>query len=204
MVDAGRILIMPKGAWNNLIAYEMLDVVTQDNMAYIARQSSVGVSPKNDSTYTYWQPFGTAVTPDGTTIVIDGNNNFAVNIDNSTIKYDSTEDYVCVDASEINISDLGDITIASPTAGQVIAYDGVTNKWKNITMSLDTTLSGTLAAGATTLTFTDASIGNNSIISIFTDPYGIVPTDAVQSGTTVTLTFDPQSSAVGVKIVVKN
>ena len=87
MVDAGRILIMPKGIWSNLVSYEMLDVVTQDNIAYLARQSSVGVSPKNDSSYTYWQPFGTSVTPDGETIIMDSTDNLAVNLDNKSLIY---------------------------------------------------------------------------------------------------------------------
>lgn len=118
MVDAGRILIMPKGIWSNLVSYEMLDVVTQDNIAYLARQSSVGVSPKNDSSYTYWQPFGTSVTPDGETIIMDStdnltvnldnksliyNDNITVNIDNKSLVYDDTNMYVkvAIDGSTI-------------------------------------------------------------------------------------------------------
>ena len=149
MVDAGRILIMPKGIWSNLVSYEMLDVVTQDNIAYLARQSSVGVSPKNDSSYTYWQPFGTSVTPDGETIIMNSAGNITANIDNksliyddvnmyvkvaidgSTIKYDSTHGYLYVDASNFNINDLNNISITSPTNGQTLVYDSTTQKWKN-------------------------------------------------------------------------
>ena len=149
MVDAGRILIMPKGIWSNLVSYEMLDVVTQDNIAYLARQSSVGVSPKNDSSYTYWQPFGTSVTPDGETIIMNSAGNITANIDNksliyddvnmyvkvaidgSTIKYDSTHGYLYVDASNFNINDLNNIAITSPENGQTLVYDSTTQKWKN-------------------------------------------------------------------------
>lgn len=67
-----------------------------------------------------------------------------------------------------------------------------------------TTLTATLAAGATTLTFTDSSIGDDSFCDIYTDPYGVVPINAVQSGTTVTLTFDPQENAVTVKLIIRN
>ena len=149
MVDAGRILIMPKGIWSNLVSYEMLDVVTQDNIAYLARQSSVGVSPKNDSSYTYWQPFGTSVTPDGETIIMNSAGNITANIDNksliyddvnmyvkvaidgSTIKYDNSNGYLYVDASNFNINDLNNIAITSPANGQVLVYDSTTQKWKN-------------------------------------------------------------------------
>lgn len=149
MVDAGRILIMPKGIWSNLVSYEMLDVVTQDNIAYLARQSSVGVSPKNDSSYTYWQPFGTSVTPDGETIIMNSAGNITANIDSksliyddvnmyvkvaidgSTIKYDNSDGYLYVDASNFNINDLNNISITSPANGQVLVYDSTTQKWKN-------------------------------------------------------------------------
>ena len=149
MVDAGRILIMPKGIWSNLVSYEMLDVVTQDNIAYLARQSSVGVSPKNDSSYTYWQPFGTSVTPDGETIIMNSAGNITANIDNksliyddvnmyvkvaidgSTIKYDNSDGYLYVDASNFNINDLNNISITSPANGQTLVYDSTTQKWKN-------------------------------------------------------------------------
>lgn len=222
MVDAGRILIMPKGIWSNLESYEMLDVVTQDNVAYIARKSSVGQSPKDDTTYTYWQPFGTSVTPDGETIIMDANDNIAVNIDNkslvyddtnmyvkvaidgSTIKYDSSKGYLYVDASNFNINDLNNITITSPANGQLLMYDSTTQKWKNANIDLGTVLSGTLQIGATSLSFTNSAIGTNSLIDIYTNPYGIVPLSATQSGTTVTLTFDAQTAVVNVKLVVKN
>ena len=64
-------------------------------------------------------------------------------------------------------------------------------------------LKSTLPVGSTTVTFTDASINDNSLIDFFTDPYGIVPNNAVQSGNTVLLTFNAQSSAVKVALMVK-
>ena len=60
MVNAGRVLIIPQGPWSNLVTYEMLDLVTDGDIAYIAKQSSVGQKPSNDTAMTYWQPFGTA------------------------------------------------------------------------------------------------------------------------------------------------
>ena len=68
-----------------------------------------------------------------------------------------------------------------------------------------TVLTATLAANATTLTFTDTSIGNNSRIRAYSDPFvlGLI-TDMTQSGTTATLTCEAQSSAVSVKLEVRN
>ena len=67
-----------------------------------------------------------------------------------------------------------------------------------------TVLTATLAASATTLTFTNAAIGNNSRIRVYSDPFvlGLVE-DMVQSGTTVTLTCKAQSSAVSVMLEVR-
>lgn len=99
MVNAGRILIMPRGDWDNLTTYDMLDLVSYDDVAYLARQQSVGINPSTDTSLTYWQPFGSAssiattttpglVMPDGTTITIDVDGRIEVPIDNSTIKID--------------------------------------------------------------------------------------------------------------------
>lgn len=67
-----------------------------------------------------------------------------------------------------------------------------------------TVLKSTLAVGATTLSFTDSAIGNDSLIRIYTNVDGVNPLTKTQSGTTVTLTFDAQSVAVGVAIEIRN
>ena len=67
MVNAGRILIMPRGEWDNLQTYEMLDLVTDNRIAYIARQASVGMQPSLDVSQTYWQTFGESVIDDSVT-----------------------------------------------------------------------------------------------------------------------------------------
>lgn len=66
-------------------------------------------------------------------------------------------------------------------------------------------LTKSLTAGATSLTFTNASIGNNSRIIIYTNPYsqGVV-TGATQNGTSVTITCAAQSRAYDVSIEIRN
>ena len=58
MVNAGRILILTKGDWSSLVTYEQLDLVSDGDVAYLARQASVGVRPSTDTSKTYWQPSG--------------------------------------------------------------------------------------------------------------------------------------------------
>lgn len=66
-------------------------------------------------------------------------------------------------------------------------------------------LTQTLIAGSSTLIFTDASIGNNSRIKHYSDPFivGLVR-DMVQSGTTITVTCKPQQANVSVQLEISN
>lgn len=69
--------------------------------------------------------------------------------------------------------------------------------------SKPTTLTSTLSAGSTTLTLSDTAITTSSTIDIYTDKWGVNPTDvAVETGK-ITLTFDKQSAALGVKVEVR-
>ena len=61
-------------------------------------------------------------------------------------------------------------------------------------------LTGTLTAGSTTLTISDASITTNSVIDYYTDIFGVNPTNAVVATGSVTLTFDAQQSDLHVKV----
>ena len=64
-------------------------------------------------------------------------------------------------------------------------------------------LTSTLTAGQTTLTFTDSAITANSTIDVYTSVYGVNPEEMTVSSGSLTLTFDVQSSNVGVKVVIK-
>lgn len=143
MVNAGRVLIIPKGTWSNLVTYEMLDLVTDGDIAYIAKQSSVGQKPSNDTAMTYWQPFGTAakiattsepglVMPDGTTITIDSTGLISV---------------------ILGITGLTDVAITSLSNGQILQYDGSTSKWKNVSLgtAASRNATSTIASGSTDL-----------------------------------------------------
>lgn len=66
--------------------------------------------------------------------------------------------------------------------------------------AIGTVLTGTLAAGATTLTFTDTAITDDCMIDIYTNNAEVTPSAVSQSENTLTLTFDAQTEAVGVKV----
>lgn len=143
MINAGRVLIIPKGEWTNLESYEMLDLVTRGDIAYIARQASVGVDPATDTQLTYWQPFGTAakiattttpglVMPDGTTITIDATGLISANI---------------------GISDINNVTITSISNGQILQYNSSTQKWenKNLGSAASRNATSSITSGSTDL-----------------------------------------------------
>ena len=61
-------------------------------------------------------------------------------------------------------------------------------------------VSGTLTAGSTSLTLSDASITTSSTIDIYTDVFGIQPVNAVVTTGSITLSFLAQASNISVKV----
>lgn len=88
-----------------------------------------------------------------------------------------------------NFSAVGDGTIS----GGLVALRGET-------------LTGTLTAGETSLVLTSSIVNASSYIDVYTDTYGVVPTNVSvdNSNRQITLTFKASSSPIGVKLVIKN
>ena len=63
-----------------------------------------------------------------------------------------------------------------------------------------TDVTGTLAAGATSITLSDAAITENCSVELFTSKLGINPIAESHTTGSITLTFDAQSEAIGVKV----
>ncbi len=65
---------------------------------------------------------------------------------------------------------------------------------------------GTLSAGSTSavLTFTNQTIGANTLIDIYTDDYDVAPIAVATTSSTVTLTFESQAAAVAIAVKVQN
>ena len=177
MVNAGRILIMPKGDWNALTTYDMLDLVAENGVAYLARQTNIGQNPSTDVSMTYWQPFGSAsaiattsapglVMPDGETISIDGTGLINVNIDNSTLVYDSVNHYLKAVVSSA-LANLTDVNITSAQNGQALVYDNTSQKWENTTLYGDGIALSSLDATtvSTAIGNVDTKVGNLSSLT---------------------------------------
>lgn len=103
------------------------------------------------------------------------------------------------------------------SAAQIAEYAGATYAHNNLDTVADTlvgavnevngkfgvALTGTLTAGNTTLTLSNAAILTTSTIDIYTDTWGVNPTDVTVSAGSIVLTFDEQENNVAVKVVVK-
>lgn len=63
-------------------------------------------------------------------------------------------------------------------------------------------LTATLAAGETSITITDDAITDSSRIYVATSVFGVEPTDALQYGNTLTLTFDAQTDDITITVYV--
>lgn len=69
-----------------------------------------------------------------------------------------------------------------------------------VDLSVEFELTGTLTAGSTSITLSDAAITPSSTIEIFTEVYGVSPTAVSVSNGSVTMTFEAQASNMGVKV----
>ena len=63
-----------------------------------------------------------------------------------------------------------------------------------------TVLIDTLEAGETTVTFTNNAITTNSTLDIYTDTFGVNPTNVTVSTGEIVLTFSAQANDLGVKV----
>ena len=55
MASAGRILIMPKGNYNEEIQYKILDLVNHNGQSWLAKGDVKGIEP-SEANSNYWQP----------------------------------------------------------------------------------------------------------------------------------------------------
>lgn len=103
----------------------------------------------------------------------------------------------------VSVADLTDVELTSLSNNQILKYDSSSQKWVNAAESGGgsswTDVTGTLTAGQTSITLSDAAITSSSTIDVYTD--GDVDYNSVTPGTgSVTITFDVQSSNLGVKV----
>lgn len=53
MATAGRILIMPKGAYDASVTYQILDLVSYNGTSWLAKKTNVGITPSEENSE-YW------------------------------------------------------------------------------------------------------------------------------------------------------
>ena len=84
----------------------------------------------------------------------------------------------------------------SANQGKVLKelVDGKQNK--------STVVTGTLSSGSTSITLSNSAITTDSTIDFYTSIYGVNPKTVSVSSGSITLTFDAQSSDMGVKVVI--
>ena len=96
---------------------------------------------------------------------------------------------------------MADQKIVSEAALTAIASDikqaiaGKANAYVEVT--------GTLTAGQTSITLSNAAITGSSTIDVYTDYFGINPTNIVVATGSVTLTFEAQGVDLGVKVRIR-
>lgn len=109
--------------------------------------------------------------------------------------------------------DADDVSYDNASSGLVgtdvqSAIDEVNQKVDDIpSVSIDVEVQrATLAVASTSvaLTFTEQTIGANTLVDVYTDTFGVNPTNVSISGNVVTVTFDAQDTAVVVGVKVQN
>ena len=100
-------------------------------------------------------------------------------------------------------SNLKDVAMGGTTTeGDTLRYNAAINKWENAQMYYDVT--GTLTAGSTQLILLYTQGSNiplsTATVEVFTDTYGVNPTNVSIVGNNITLTFAAQANNVGVKV----
>lgn len=97
------------------------------------------------------------------------------------------------------LAKLADVNLSNPAEGDLLRYNSTSQKWENV---IHKTLTQTLAAGSTTVTFTDAAITANANCALLTNPVLNFTSIDDSITNTIVVTFPAQSSPVSVKLVI--
>lgn len=87
-------------------------------------------------------------------------------------------------------------------SGQTITYTKGDGSTGSITVQGNTYVEGTLSAGSTSITLSHSSITTSSVLDFYTSIFGVSPTACTATTGKVTLTFDAQSTAMTVRVVI--
>ena len=131
--SAGRIMMIPKGAYDASTTYSILDIVTYQGSSYIAKGTTIGHAPTDT---TYWQPVAdTSAKMDRS--VYDSNNSGVVDnaerVNNHTVAKDVPANAQFTDTK--TLAGMTDTTINNPSDGQTLRYNATTQKFENGTVA---------------------------------------------------------------------
>ena len=101
-----------------------------------------------------------------------------------------------IDCMSPSLNSILDVNISNATSGDLLTYTGTT--WTN--EKLYTDYIETLTSGNTTITILNASITGDETIDVYTDVFGVNPTNIVATSGSIVLTFPVQASNVSVKV----
>ena len=84
--------------------------------------------------------------------------------------------------------------------GEITSLESDMEEVKDIVEDLNNVATGTLIAGQTSLMITASFINNAGMIDIYTDKYGVSPTECVVTNNTITMTFESLENDLNVKV----
>lgn len=205
MAIAGRVLIMPKGAYNASTNYEILDMVSHNGTSWLAKKPSIGIEPSAVNG-DYWHSLigmakanNLTTTEDGYVldarqgkVLMDAISNANTNVGNVGSSVTSLQ----TSLASLQTSLSGTQTsLAEAKATLTTLGNSVSALQSNATVT-----KGTLAVGATSIVLSNSKITTNSVLSIYTSVWGVNPKAVTVESGKVTLTFDAQTVAVEVGV----
>lgn len=172
-----------------------------------------GISGKKDLLWEYSNSYNITLAhpfTDYDFLIFEGNNyNDAVHKGGAIISSTELNDLIGVSGSQYTfngaIGEYANYTVVSSTSLTLISDGGAAKVLRVWGIKLGggsswTDVTGTLTAGNTSITLSDNSILTTSTIDIYTDKFGINPTNVTISTGSITLTFEAQSSNLEVKV----
>ena len=113
--------------------------------------------------------------------------------------------YNAVDLEKFGLNDIDKRLVPVPTEsdeGKVVGVVDGELAYIDDANYVPLFLTGTLTAGQTSLTIEDEGITLDAIVDIYTDVFGVDPTNVVVVNGSITITFDAQASDLSVKAVI--
>lgn len=158
---------------------------------YLAIVSGVGVTPTGNLIYEKATPTAKSYTPFTNPMICGSTEEFT---DSRSLKM------FCGHQSQYYTETEGDKLAALPEVTGERGRFVIESYGGKMSLSQIKDITGTLTAGSTSITLSDASITTESTIDVYTDTFGVNPTNVVVATGSVTLTFEAQANDVAVKV----